>query len=160
MRIKEERATSLIFYNGKIVVLGTKTEEDSKNASRKIGKIIKSLNYPIALTDITIQNMVGSCDIRFQRNLCLLNIIIKRFVKSSRVAFELEIFSGLIYKLIPDKSPNNENNEKLPNIFFLIFTSGKIVISGGKNRHQIYEAFNKVYPLLYQAKSNIPNVNK
>jgi hypothetical protein len=80
MRIKEPKATSLIFYNGKIVVLGTKTEEDSKNACRKIGKIIKSLNYPVKLTDITIQNMVGSCDVNFQINLCLLNIKSKFFV--------------------------------------------------------------------------------
>ena len=158
MRIKEPKATSLIFSNGKIIVLGTKTEEDSRNACRKIGRIIQRINYPVKLTNIKIQNMVGSCDVKFQINLIRLNNNINRFVKSSRVAFEPEIFPGLIYKLIPDKSPNKENNEKLPNIVFLIFTSGKIVISGGKGRHQIYEIFNKVYPLLYQAKSNIPIV--
>ena len=158
MRIKEPKATSLIFSNGKIIVLGTKTEEDSRNACRKIGRIIQRINYPVKLTNIKIQNMVGSCDAKFQINLIRLNNNINRFVKSSRVAFEPEIFPGLIYWLIPDKSLNNENNEKPPNIVFLIFASGKIVISGGKNRHQIYEAFNKVYPLLYQAKSNIPIV--
>ena len=158
MRIKEPKATSLIFSNGKIIVLGTKTEEDSRNACRKIGRIIQRINYPVKLTNIKIQNMVGSCDVKFQINLIRLNNNINRFVKSSRVAFEPEIFPGLIYWLIPDKSLNNENNEKPPNIVFLIFASGKIVISGGKNRHQIYEAFNKVYPLLYQAKSNIPIV--
>ena len=158
MRIKEPKATSLIFSNGKIIVLGTKTEEDSRNACRKIGRIIQRINYPVKLTNIKIQNMVGSCDVKFQINLIRLNNNINRFVKSSRVAFEPEIFPGLIYRLIPDKSPNDENNEKPPNIVFLIFASGKIVISGGKNRHQIYEAFNKVYPLLYQAKSNIPIV--
>ena len=160
MRIKEPKATSLIFSNGKIIVLGTKTEEDSRNACRKIGRIIQRINYPVKLTNIKIQNMVGSCDVKFQINLIRLNNNINRFVKSSRVAFEPEIFPGLIYWLIPDKSLNNENNEKPPNIVFLIFASGKIVISGGKNRHQIYEAFNKVYPLLYQAKSNIPIVKK
>ena len=158
MRIKEPKATSLIFSNGKIIVLGTKTEEDSRNACRKIGRIIQRINYPVKLTNIKIQNMVGSCDVKFQINLIRLNNNINRFVKSSRVAFEPEIFPGLIYWLIPDKSLNNENNEKPPTIVFLIFASGKIVISGGKNRHQIYEAFNKVYPLLYQAKSNIPIV--
>ena len=158
MRIKEPKATSLIFSNGKIIVLGTKTEEDSKKACKIIGRIIGILNHPVKLTNIKIQNMVGSCDVKFQINLIRLNNNINRFVKSSRVAFEPEIFPGLIYRLIPDKSPNDENNEKPPNIVFLIFASGKIVISGGKNRHQIYEAFNKVYPLLYQAKSNIPIV--
>jgi transcription initiation factor TFIID TATA-box-binding protein len=160
MRIKEPKATSLIFSNGKIIVLGTKTEEDSRNACRKIGRIIQRINYPVKLTNIKIQNMVGSCDVKFQINLYLLANNIKRFVKSSKVAFEPEIFPGLIYRLIPDKSPNDQNNEKPPNIVFLIFASGKIVISGGKNRHQIYEAFNKVYPLLYKAKSNIPEEKK
>jgi transcription initiation factor TFIID TATA-box-binding protein len=158
MRIKEPKATSLIFSNGKIIVLGTKTEEDSRSACRKIGRIIQRINYHVKLTNIKIQNMVGSCDVRFQINLFILSNNIKRFVKSSRVTFEPEIFPGLIYWLIPDKSPNNENNEKPPNIVFLVFASGKIVISGAKNRNQIYEAFNKVYPLLYQAKSNIPIV--
>jgi transcription initiation factor TFIID TATA-box-binding protein len=158
LRMHNPLATSLIFSNGKIIVLGAKTEEDSKKACDKIGKIIKSLNYPVKLTNFKIQNIVGSCDVRFQINLYKLNSKIKEHVKSSRVAFEPEIFPGLIYRLIPNKSQNNENNEKSPNIAFLIFNSGKIVITGGKNRNQIYEAFNKVYPLLYQAKSNIPIV--
>ena len=155
MRIKEPKATSLIFNNGKIIVLGTKTKEDSKNACRKIGKIIQRLNYPVKLTNITIQNMVGSCDVGFQINLIQLDIFIKTFVKSSSVAYEPELFPGLIYRYIPDKSPNNEKNEKTPNIVFLIFNSGKMIITGGKNRYQINEAFNKVYPILYQAKSKI-----
>ena len=154
MRIKEPKATSLIFSNGKIIVLGAKTEEDSKKACDKIGKIIKSLNYPVKLTNFKIQNIVGSCDVRFQINLYKLNSKIKEHVKSSRVAFEPEIFPGLIYHLIPDKPQNNKTNEKLPNIVFLIFSSGNLVITGGKNRNQIYEAFNKVYPLLYLAKIN------
>ena len=156
MRIKEPKATSLIFSNGKIIVLGTKTEEDSKKACKIIGRIIGILNHPVKLTNIKIQNMVGSCDVKFQINLYLLANNIKRFVKSSKVAFEPEIFPGLIYRLIPNKSQNNENNEKSPNIAFLIFNSGKIVITGGKNRNQIYEAFNKIYPLIYYAKIKIP----
>ena len=144
------KATSLIFSNGKIVVLGTKTEEDSKNACRKIAKIIKSLNYPVTFTDFKIHNIVSTCDVRFQINLHrLVNNILKK--KSSRVNYEPEIFPGLIYRLIPNKSQNNENNEELPNIAILIFSSGKLVITGAKKRNQIYDAFNKTYPLLLKS---------
>ena len=144
-------ATSLIFSNGKIVVLGAKTEEDSKNACRKIGKIIKSLNYPVKFTDFKIHNIVSSCDVRFQINLYrLFNNIQKK--KSSRVNYEPEIFPGLIYRLTPNKSQNNENNEDLPNIAILIFSSGKLVITGAKKRNQIYDAFNKIYPLILKSK--------
>ena len=51
IRIKEARATSLIFYNGKIVVLGTKTEEDSKNASRKIVFLLPGRHFASVLRD-------------------------------------------------------------------------------------------------------------
>ncbi len=30
----------------------------------------------------------------------------------------------------------------------LIFVSGKIVLTGARSRDQVYEAFNKIYPLL------------
>ena len=157
MRIKEPKATSLIFSNGKIIVLGAKTEEDSLKACKKIGKIIRSLNYPVILTDFKIQNIVGSCDSKLKINLYRLKNNIREHVDESRVAFEPEIFPGLIYRLIPYISQNNESNENLSNIVLLIFSSGKIVICGGKNRNQIYDAFKKVYPLLYQAKiGNIP----
>lgn len=152
MRIKEPKATSLIFSNGKIIVLGAKTEEDSLKACKKIGKIIRSLNYPVILTDFKIQNIVGSCDAKLKINLYRLKNNIREHVSESRVAFEPEIFPGLIYRLIPYISQNNESNENLSNIVLLIFSSGKIVICGGKNRNQIYDAFKKVYPLLYQAK--------
>lgn len=154
MRIKEPRTTSLIFSNGKIIVLGAKTEQDSEKACLRIRKILKSLNYDVKLTNFKIQNIVGSCDVRFQISLTKLNININKYVSSSRVAFEPEVFPGLIYRLIPDKSQNKENNGESPNIVLLIFASGKVVISGGKNRNQIYEAFIKAYPLLYQAKSS------
>ena len=161
MRIKEPKATSLIFSNGKIIVLGAKTEEDSLKACKKIGKIIRSLNYPVILTDFKIQNIVGSCDAKLKINLYRLKNNIREHVSESRVAFEPEIFPGLIYRLIPYISQNNESNENLSNIVLLIFSSGKVVICGGKNRNQIYEAFKKVYPLLYQAKiGNIPKGKK
>ena len=161
MRIKEPKATSLIFSNGKIIVLGAKTEEDSFKACKKIAKIIGSLNYTVKLTEFKIQNIVGSCDSKFKINLHRLSNYIKGHVGGSRVAFEPEVFPGLIYRLIPYKSQNNESNENLANIVLLIFNSGKIVICGAKNRNQIYEAFKKVYPLLYQAKiDNIPKGKK
>jgi transcription initiation factor TFIID TATA-box-binding protein len=154
MRIcKPIRATSLIFHNGNIVVLGTKTEEDCYNACRKVAKIIKSLNYCVKLTDFKIHNCVGSCDMKFQLNLSkLYNKINEK--ELLRASFEPEAFHGLIYRLNPNRLKDNENKEKLPNIVFIIYSSGKLIITGGKNRNHIYEAFKKTYPLLYQAKAN------
>ena len=37
-----------------------------------------------------------------------------------------------------------------PEIVLLIFVSGKIVLTGAKERQEIYEAFKKIYPVLYK----------
>ena len=47
MRIKEPKTTALIFSSGKMVCTGAKSEEDSRKASRKYAKIIKSLGLSI-----------------------------------------------------------------------------------------------------------------
>lgn len=41
-----------------------------------------------------------------------------------------------------------------PKIVLLIFVSGKIVLTGAKQREQIYEAFEAIYPVLKEQKKN------
>jgi len=148
MKIKEPRTTALIFSNGKIVCLGAKTEEDSKKACKKFAKIIKKIGFPVVFKEFKMQNIVGSCDVKFQIALMKLYIHIIKKSSSSRIRqiiiYEPEQFPGLIYRMID------------PNILLLIFSSGKIVITGGKIREDIYNAFKKIYPLLNKFKiSNI-----
>ena len=151
MKIKDPKTTALIFSNGKIVCLGSKTEENSKNACRKIGKIVKSLGYPVVIKNFKIQNIVGSCNVKFPIPLTKLNNYMTKYMKSN-VSYMPEFFPGLIYHFFSNNFQNNDENEKKPKIVFLIFSSGNIVIAGAKNRHQIYEAFNKVYPVLLKFK--------
>src|SRR5438309_7445882 len=65
MRIREPKTTALIFASGKMVVTGAKSEDDSKLASRKYARIIQKLGFNAKFTDFKIQNIVGSCDIKF-----------------------------------------------------------------------------------------------
>jgi len=155
MSIKEPKTTALIFNNGIIIVLGAKTEEDSLKACRKVAKIIRSLNYPVIFSDFKIQNIVSSCDTKFQINLDKLNNNIAKAKGKSRAHFEPEIFPGLIYRFIPYLLQNNEDNESLPNITLIIFNSGKLIICGAKNRNQIYEVFNKVYKFGFYSEHHI-----
>lgn len=145
MRIKEPKSTALIFNNGKMVVLGAKTEEDSKKASRKFAKTLKSLNFNVIFKNFRIQNIVASCDVKFEIRLNALNLYMK--VKGKKPHYEPEVFPGLIYRYSDNNSNYNENNNKL-NLIFLVFSSGKIVIAGAKSRDQIYNAFNEFYALL------------
>ena len=150
MRIKEPKTTALIFSSGKMVCTGAKSEEDSRKASRKYAKIIKSLGFPVEFKEFTVQNIVGSCDVKFQISLSKLNIHLGRLNKSSNTGnnknkkyichYEPEIFPGLIYHMLE------------PEIVLLIFVSGKIVLTGAKERQEIYNAFKKIYPVLHKFK--------
>jgi hypothetical protein len=65
MRIREPKTTALIFASGKMVVTGAKSEDDSRLASRKYARIIQKLGFDSQFSEFKIQNIVGSCDVRF-----------------------------------------------------------------------------------------------
>lgn len=74
MRIREPKTTALIFASGKMVCTGAKSEELSKLAARKYARIIQKLNPEVKFTDFRIQNIVGSCDVKFPIRLELLAV--------------------------------------------------------------------------------------
>ena len=144
MRIKEPKTTALIFSSGKMVCTGAKSEDDSRKASRKYAKIIKSLGFKVEFKEFKVQNIVGSCDIKFQIHLNKLNLHLGRLNSNDAnnkgkkyvCHYEPEIFPGLIYHM------------NKPEIVLLIFVSGKIVLTGAKEKQEIFDAFNKIFPLL------------
>lgn len=131
MRIREPKTTALIFASGKMVVTGAKSEDDSKLASRKYARIIQKLGFNAKFTDFKIQNIVGSCDVKFPIRLEGL-----AFSHGTFSSYEPELFPGLIYRMVK------------PKIVLLIFVSGKIVLTGAKQREEIYAAFESIYPVL------------
>lgn len=131
MRIRDPKTTALIFASGKMVVTGAKSEDDSKLASRKYARIIQKLGFNAKFTDFKIQNIVGSCDIKFPIRL---EGLASRHMNFS--SYEPELFPGLIYRMMK------------PKIVLLIFVSGKIVLTGAKVREEIYQAFEMIYPVL------------
>lgn len=131
MRIREPKTTALVFASGKMVVTGAKSEDDSKLASRKYARIIQKLGFNAKFSDFKIQNIVGSCDIKFP--IRLEGLASHHHTFSS---YEPELFPGLIYRMMK------------PKIVLLIFVSGKIVLTGAKVREEIYQAFELIYPVL------------
>ncbi|KAK9324203.1 hypothetical protein V1517DRAFT_317941 [Lipomyces orientalis] len=131
MRIREPKTTALIFASGKMVVTGAKSEDDSKLASRKYARIIQKLGFNAKFMEFKIQNIVGSCDVRFPIRLEGL-----AFAHGHFSSYEPELFPGLIYRMVK------------PKIVLLIFVSGKIVLTGAKVREEIYAAFEAIYPVL------------
>jgi transcription initiation factor TFIID TATA-box-binding protein len=147
MRIREPKTTALVFASGKMVVTGAKSEDDSKLASRKYARIIQKLGFNAKFSDFKIQNIVGSCDIKFPIRYVLsclsyaavlTGISLEGLASSHHTfsSYEPELFPGLIYRMMK------------PKIVLLIFVSGKIVLTGAKVREEIYQAFELIYPVL------------
>ncbi|KAI6661952.1 TATA-box-binding protein-like [Oopsacas minuta] len=131
MRIRDPRTTALIFSSGKMVCTGAKDEEKSKLAARKYARVIQKLGFPAKFKDFKIQNIVGSCDVKFP--IRLEGLV---FAHSQFSSYEPELFPGLIYRMYT------------PKIVLLIFVSGKVVLTGAKVRQEIYDAFENIYPIL------------
>ncbi|CAB1459780.1 unnamed protein product [Pleuronectes platessa] len=114
-----------------MVCTGAKSEEMSRLAARKYARVVQKLGFPAKFLDFKIQNMVGSCDVKFPIRLEGLVLTHQQFS-----SYEPELFPGLIYRMIK------------PRIVLLIFVSGKVVLTGAKVRGEIYEAFESIYPIL------------
>lgn len=149
MRIRDPKTTALIFASGKMVVTGAKSEEDSRLASRKYARIIQKLGFDAKFQEFKIQNIVGSCDVKFPIRLEGLSFSHMQFssyepevsaedrLRVDSIADLLwQLFPGLIYRMIK------------PKVVLLIFVSGKIVLTGAKVREDIYTAFNQIYTVL------------
>eukprot|EP00047_Mylnosiga_fluctuans_P007872 m.5229 g.5229 ORF g.5229 m.5229 type:complete len:199 (-) comp1984_c0_seq1:194-790(-) len=135
MRIREPRTTALVFSTGKMVCTGAKSEDNAYVAARKFARIVQKLGYKVSFKDFKVVNMVARCDVRFPIRLEGLALS-----HSYCCTYEPELFPGLVYRMYS------------PKLTFLIFVSGKIVLTGGRSREQMQEAFENLYPPLLLAR--------
>ncbi len=142
MRLREPRATALIFASGKMCVTGTKSTHNSTLAAQKFAYIIEKVGFKPAMIDFKVQNIVGTLDVNFP--IRLEGLV---YAHSSFASYEPELFPGLIYRLVS------------PRVVFLIFVSGKVVITGAKTEEQMTEALTKMYPVLVEfRKQNVTHI--
>ena len=144
MKLKNPASTANIFASGRIVVCGTKSEEDAKIASRKIARKIQK---------VAIQNVGKICTKpRGHERICVKNykivnvwastvlpwdVKLTNFAKEDKKAqYEPEIHSSVIYQLADPKA-NCKINAK-----------GSLVIQANKIGN-IYASVRKIYPIVY-----------
>lgn len=136
MRLREPRATALIFASGKMVVTGVKSTHNAALACKKFAYIVQRVGFqPQEFIDFKVQNIVGTTDVGFP--IRLEGLV---FSHSAFASYEPELFPGLIYRLVA------------PRVVFLIFVSGKIVITGAKKESDLSHALTKLYPVLVEFK--------
>ena len=127
-RLQNPRVTALIFKSGKMVITGAKSIKQLVYAVKKILKTLMDHGVPIyGKPQIQIQNIVASANLHVAIDLE------KAAYYLERSMYEPEQFPGLIYRL--DK----------PRVVLLIFSSGKMVITGAKREEEVQEAVNKIY---------------
>jgi transcription initiation factor TFIID TATA-box-binding protein len=130
-RLKRPKTATLIFSTGKMVCTGAKSEKLAISAIHKVVKELKAngiivLGKPV----IVIQNMVASANLKNKVDLETAADLLEN------VMYEPEQFPGLIYRMSDPKT------------VLLLFSSGKIVCTGGKSEKNVHESVNNLYEVL------------
>jgi len=130
-RLQSPKITALIFKSGKMVVTGAKSVKQLVWAVKTILKKLLVKGVPMqGKPQIQIQNIVASAN---------LNVIVdleKAAYTLAKSMYEPEQFPGLIYRM-----------EK-PRVVLLIFSSGKMVITGAKRESEVEDAVFGIYDIL------------
>lgn len=127
LRIKKPKSAVLVFSSGNLVCTGTKSTTQVREVIQQVIKQIAKIG--VRITDkpkITVQNIVASGSIELSLNLNLLALELEN------TEYEPEQFPGLVYKLVE------------PTATFLLFSNGKLVCTGTKNRAQLEDSMKQL----------------
>ncbi len=130
-RLDSPKVTALIFKSGKMVVTGAKSTAELIRAVKKIIRTLRKKGIVITgKPKIQIQNIVASANLYVEVNLEKAAFLLEDNM------YEPEQFPGLIYRM------------SNPQVVLLIFSSGKMVITGAKSEDEVREAVYKIYEKL------------
>lgn len=117
------KATILIFSTGKMVVTGLRQAgEVEAVVENVIGKLKRAKVTIKGEPEITVQNIVASGDLH------VLIDLNEAAVTLENAMYEPEVFPGLIYRM------------QEPKTVFLLFSTGRIVCTGGKTKESVGNA--------------------
>jgi transcription initiation factor TFIID TATA-box-binding protein len=140
LRIKKPKSAVLVFSSGNLVCTGTKSIGQVKEVINIVIKTLRKIGVKITeKPKINVQNIVASGSVNLTLNLNAL------LLELENTEYEPEQFPGLVYKL--DE----------PNATFLLFSNGKLVCTGTKNRKELENAKKQ---LLKNLKAAIKNIKK
>lgn len=130
-RMENPKVTALIFKSGKMVITGAKNIKQLVIAVKRILKMLMDKGIPIqGRPQIQIQNIVASANL-------FVNVDLERAAEVlENNMYEPEQFPGLIYRM------------RKPRVVLLIFSSGKMVITGAKREEEVKEAVDNIYRVL------------
>jgi len=131
LRLDNPKLTALVFSTGKMVITGAKSTQMLIKGFKRILRLF--YKHGILITGkprVQIQNVVASANLNAEVNL---EIAAEQL---DNVMYEPEQFPGLIYKMDD------------PKVVLLIFSSGKMVITGAKSEEEVAQAVKNIYEKL------------
>ncbi len=135
LKIDEPKASALLFSSGKVICTGTKSKAEARKAIDVIIEKLEALGLKVTgEPEMEVTNMVASGSVGGKLNL---NEIIFKFENTE---YEPEQFPGLVYKM-----PGSH-------ITFLLFGTGRVVITGAKSEKEIIDSVHALRKQLIDAK--------
>jgi transcription initiation factor TFIID TATA-box-binding protein len=131
LRLDNPKLTALVFSTGKMVITGAKSTQMLIKGFKRILRLF--YKHGILITGkprVQIQNVVASANLNAEVNLEM------AAEQLDNVMYEPEQFPGLIYKMDD------------PKVVLLIFSSGKMVITGAKSEEEVAQAVRNIYEKL------------
>jgi len=126
----------LLFTSGKMVLTGCRSYMQCVLAAHEVVRLLRSASpgYFFRLRNVKIQNIVGNVDLRLGKQ----GLDLERFHADHSIfsTYQRNMFPGLIFR--PDNSP----------VVLLIFSSGKIVITGGKSVCDVTDGWIVLWPVV------------
>jgi transcription initiation factor TFIID TATA-box-binding protein len=125
-KIKDPRASALIFSQGKVVCTGTKSLEDLDRAMKKIISRIRKAGISMPTKyETKVENIVASTKVKGDISLEEIAAVLENS------EYEPEQFPGLVYRISD------------PRVAFLLFGSGRVIVAGAQNEADIQRALRK-----------------
>ncbi len=137
LRLTTPKASFLIFSNGKLIISGVKSTDLLNKAVQKVLSRFKKIGIRYDPPETKIVNMIGVTSIANFLDLNLFSL----YLESS--LYDPTIFPGLIYHM------------EEPKASFLLFSTGKIICTGVKDRETLYKAISKLKDTLQTLKNEV-----
>ncbi len=127
LRIKKPKSAVLVFSSGNLVCTGVKSVAQVKEVVDQVIKQLRKIGVRVTIKPkINVQNIVASGAINLDLNLNTLSLELEN------TEYEPEQFPGLVYKL------------EDPTATFLLFSNGKLVCTGTKNKAQLEDSMKQL----------------
>ena len=143
LRIKKPKSAVLVFSSGNLVCTGTKSVAQVREVVVQVIKQLRKIGVNVTTKPkITVQNIVASGAINLDLNLNTLALELEN------TEYEPEQFPGLVYKLDD------------PTATFLLFSNGKLVCTGTKNKAQLEDSIVQLNRNVRAALKRIKEIEK